>query len=244
MPKAVHLQSWIHFQQYVGEARLAHEVLSTRNKDFARPAHYYGSLLGLHHMLSTDGSDWRRQGRVLAPQFSDRNNALVLAETVRIAESMFSFWESGAVAKSVAPGSSRGRVIVCATWFGFDVNCQLSGQVSPRGRFAQSREDGATQERRPEDEPVHRGVDEDTERVITHNTFSASISDSESNNDVYQWALSMWVSAFRARATLPISPTTANSAARHYYRSVADDAPRPMEPRPRPQSAMTTAALL
>ncbi|KAJ1555294.1 hypothetical protein HK405_002794 [Cladochytrium tenue] len=126
---------------YVGEARLAHEVLSTRNKDFARPAHYYGSLLGFHHVLSADGSDWRRQRRVLAPQFSDRNNALVLAETVRIAESMFSSWESGAVAKSVAPGSSgvasfevpitadMGRFalkVVCAAGFGFDVDWQDS----------------------------------------------------------------------------------------------------------------------
>ncbi|KAJ1567276.1 Eukaryotic translation initiation factor 2 alpha kinase 4, partial [Cladochytrium tenue] len=117
---------------YLADPLLVHKVLVTSHRDFPRPTHYYGSVIGVHNVLVDDGDAWRRQRRVVAPQFSDRNNSFVLAETVRFAKSMFQDWETAASA-STASGKTAFEVpitadmsrfalkLICSAGFGFEV---------------------------------------------------------------------------------------------------------------------------
>ncbi|KAJ1566944.1 Eukaryotic translation initiation factor 2 alpha kinase 4 [Cladochytrium tenue] len=122
---------------FVAEPNLSHELLVARQRDFPRPTHYYSPLVIGLNVLSADGDDWRRQRRVVAPLFSDRNNALVLDETARLAHDMFLHWEKAAgaaptFAVNITADMARFALkIVCSAGFGFDVGWE---DVVPPGR--------------------------------------------------------------------------------------------------------------
>ncbi|KAJ3103835.1 hypothetical protein HDU97_009840 [Phlyctochytrium planicorne] len=77
---------------------LAHQVMNVRYKEFPKPIHDYGLLnvFGLN-IVSTEGEHWRRHRKISAPQFSERNNALVHDEAIRSAHMMFKAWEESAI---------------------------------------------------------------------------------------------------------------------------------------------------
>ncbi|KAJ1552666.1 Eukaryotic translation initiation factor 2 alpha kinase 4 [Cladochytrium tenue] len=129
----------------VGPARgkaVVHEAVKAGRKqrqrmsDFPRPTYYYGSVIDFHDGLVDDSDAWRRQRRVVAPQFSDRNNSFVLAETVRFAKSMFQDWETAASA-STASGKTAFEVpitadmsrfalkLICSAGFGFEYDAYV-----------------------------------------------------------------------------------------------------------------------
>ncbi|KAJ1567234.1 Eukaryotic translation initiation factor 2 alpha kinase 4 [Cladochytrium tenue] len=122
-------ETWL----YLADPLLVHKLLVTSHRDFPRPTHYYGSLIGFHNVLVDDGDAWRRQRRLVAPQFSDRNNTFVLAETIRLAKSMFHHWEAVASA-STTSGQTAFKVpitydmsrfalkVICSAGFGFEVD--------------------------------------------------------------------------------------------------------------------------
>ncbi|KAI8849758.1 cytochrome P450 [Chytridium lagenaria] len=73
-------------------------MMQARYKEFLKPIHHYGVLdVFGRNIVSTESDDWRRHRKISAPQFSERNNALVHDEAVRTARMMFEAWEEEAV---------------------------------------------------------------------------------------------------------------------------------------------------
>jgi cytochrome P450 len=67
--------------------------ITTRRNDFQKPIEIYGivDIFG-KSVLSTEGAEWKRHRRIVAPAFSEKSNALVWKESLRQAASMLEFW--------------------------------------------------------------------------------------------------------------------------------------------------------
>ncbi|KAJ1563123.1 Eukaryotic translation initiation factor 2 alpha kinase 4, partial [Cladochytrium tenue] len=122
--------SWV----YLADPEVVHELLVTRQREYPRPSEYYGRVVGAHNIMSADGDDWRRHRRVAAPQFSDRNVALVLAETERLAAEMFASWDVAAQSTEfkvpiTAEMNRFALKVFASAGLGFDIKWQDS--VSP-----------------------------------------------------------------------------------------------------------------
>lgn len=67
--------------------------MATRRNVFEKPIELYGivDIFG-KSVLSTEGVEWKRHRRVVAPAFSEKSNALVWKESLRQAASMLAFW--------------------------------------------------------------------------------------------------------------------------------------------------------
>ncbi|ORY30708.1 cytochrome P450 [Rhizoclosmatium globosum] len=78
---------------FIAEPALIREVLH-RNKEFVKPVHMYGVLRFFgDNLVSTEGVDWKRHRKIVAPAFSEQNNILVHAASTRIAQEMFASWD-------------------------------------------------------------------------------------------------------------------------------------------------------
>ncbi|KAJ3303513.1 hypothetical protein HDU76_005339, partial [Blyttiomyces sp. JEL0837] len=79
-----------------------------------------------NNIVSTDGSEWKRHRKISAPQFSERNNALVYVETIRPVKSMFEYWErtserdeNGRMVVEIAkPMTALALMVISAVAFG------------------------------------------------------------------------------------------------------------------------------
>lgn len=67
--------------------------VTTRRNDFLKPVEIYGviDIFG-SNMLSSEGDNWRRHRKVVAPAFSEKSNALVWKESLKQATGMLKFW--------------------------------------------------------------------------------------------------------------------------------------------------------
>src|SRR5208282_4856086 len=69
--------------------------MTMRRNDFPKPIEVYG-IIDIYgsSILSTEGADWRRHRKIVAPAFSEKSNALVWKESVRQAAGMLKFWST------------------------------------------------------------------------------------------------------------------------------------------------------
>ncbi|KAG9239747.1 cytochrome P450 monooxygenase-like protein [Amylocarpus encephaloides] len=73
-------------------AQLAAQVTSRRN-DFVKPIENY-KIIGFFggSILTTEGDEWKRHKRIVAPSFSEKSNRLVFEESLRQAQGMMEYW--------------------------------------------------------------------------------------------------------------------------------------------------------
>jgi hypothetical protein len=88
--------------------------MMTRRNDFPKPIEIYGivDIFG-KSVLTTEGVEWKRHRKIVAPAFSERSNALVWKESLRQGASMLKFWskvDGGALGdikvKNTAPATA------------------------------------------------------------------------------------------------------------------------------------------
>jgi cytochrome P450 len=67
--------------------------ITARRNDFQKPIEIYGivDIFG-KSVLTTEGGEWKRHRRIVAPAFSEKSNALVWKESLSQAASMLAFW--------------------------------------------------------------------------------------------------------------------------------------------------------
>ncbi|KAI0350827.1 cytochrome P450 [Trametes cingulata] len=80
---------------YVADPAVAKEIIGARSR-FPKPLDAYELLTTFGgNILVTEGEEWKRQRKVAAPAFGERNNRLVWDETIRIIDDMFqNVWEN------------------------------------------------------------------------------------------------------------------------------------------------------
>ncbi|ORY52416.1 cytochrome P450 [Rhizoclosmatium globosum] len=79
---------------FVANPVLVHDVIVNRQKELGKNVNHYEMLnIFGKNVLGTEGEVWRRHRRVVAPSFSEKNNALVHESSVRIAKEMIGAWE-------------------------------------------------------------------------------------------------------------------------------------------------------
>lgn len=80
--------------------------IATRRNDFLKPVELYGivDIFGVS-MLSSEGDNWKRHRRIVAPAFSEKSNTLVWKESLQQGADMLDFW-------SKLPGNSTRRIMV------------------------------------------------------------------------------------------------------------------------------------
>ncbi|KAH6572683.1 hypothetical protein BASA60_006494 [Batrachochytrium salamandrivorans] len=82
-------------QIWVANADLVKEIV-TRKTDFVKPTALYMMLdIFGSNVVSTEHAEWRRHRKIIAPQFSERNNMCVHRQTVRTVHDMFRSWQTG-----------------------------------------------------------------------------------------------------------------------------------------------------
>ncbi|KAJ1344947.1 hypothetical protein BSLG_000462 [Batrachochytrium salamandrivorans] len=82
-------------QIWVANADLIEEIV-TRKTDFVKPTALYRVLdIFGSNVVSTEHAEWRRHRKIVAPQFSERNNMCVHRQTVRTVHDMFRSWQTG-----------------------------------------------------------------------------------------------------------------------------------------------------
>lgn len=67
--------------------------MMTRRNDFVKPVELYAivDIFG-SSILSTEGADWRRHRKIVAPAFSEKSNSLVWRESCQQTLSMINVW--------------------------------------------------------------------------------------------------------------------------------------------------------
>ena len=67
--------------------------IAQRRNDFPKPIEIY-EMLRIYgsNLVVTEGQDWRRQRKIVSPQFSEANNEIVWNETLKQAQSMTDSW--------------------------------------------------------------------------------------------------------------------------------------------------------
>ncbi|KAI0739084.1 cytochrome P450 [Daedaleopsis nitida] len=74
---------------FVADPAIAQEVVGARSR-FPKPVEAYDMLASFgSNILVTEGHEWKRQRKIAAPAFSEKNNRLVWNETYRIMEALF-----------------------------------------------------------------------------------------------------------------------------------------------------------
>ncbi|KAH6912979.1 cytochrome P450 [Coprinopsis sp. MPI-PUGE-AT-0042] len=73
----------------LADAAAIKDVTSAKST-FPKPTEFYG-VLAIYgpNILTTEGEQWRRYKKLVAPAFTDQNNKLVWAETVRVVAELF-----------------------------------------------------------------------------------------------------------------------------------------------------------
>jgi cytochrome P450 len=101
--------------------------ITSRKADFVKPIASY-ALLNLFgkNMLSSEGEDWKRHRKIVAPSFSDKSNALVWEESIRQMNGLIKLWARTAgntmddmkVANLDPEWSLLALHVICAAGFG------------------------------------------------------------------------------------------------------------------------------
>ena len=69
--------------------------ITTRRTDFEKPVETYEALRVFgESVITTEGAEWRRRRKVVAPSFSEKNHASVWAQALKQCQSMLGFWVS------------------------------------------------------------------------------------------------------------------------------------------------------
>lgn len=101
--------------------------LTGRKHDFVKPVEIYAivDIFGAS-ILTTEGADWKRHRKIVAPAFSEKSNSLVWRESLRQAQGMLKVWSTlhGNTAddmkvKDTAPSTALMALhVICAAGFG------------------------------------------------------------------------------------------------------------------------------
>ncbi|KAF2399450.1 cytochrome P450, partial [Trichodelitschia bisporula] len=106
--------------------------VTTRRVEFPKPTELY-ELLQIYgsNIVTVEGSAWRRHRRIVAPPFSEKNNALVWSESLFQAREMVRTWVDGGRSESVAiPSLSKDVMrfsLHVISRAGFGVRCLWPG---------------------------------------------------------------------------------------------------------------------
>jgi cytochrome P450 len=69
--------------------------IATRRTEFEKPIEDYVVMNHFgRNMLSSEGADWKRQRKMVAPAFSERSNAFVWEQSLQQAQSMLTYWST------------------------------------------------------------------------------------------------------------------------------------------------------
>jgi cytochrome P450 len=88
--------------------------LTARSKDFIKPAELYAvvDIFG-SSILSTEGDEWKRHRKIVAPAFAEKNNILVWTESLHQAAGMLRSWskingntQDHMIVKNAAPATA------------------------------------------------------------------------------------------------------------------------------------------
>jgi hypothetical protein len=67
--------------------------IATRRAEFEKPIEDYVVVNHFgRNMLSAEGTDWKRQRKIVAPAFSERSNAFVWEQSLQQAQSILTYW--------------------------------------------------------------------------------------------------------------------------------------------------------
>jgi cytochrome P450 len=73
----------------------ANVQIATRRTDFEKPVETYEILrIFGESVITTEGAEWRRHRKVVAPSFSEKNHASVWAQVPKQCKSVLDFWAS------------------------------------------------------------------------------------------------------------------------------------------------------
>jgi cytochrome P450 len=85
----------------VKNEKLIHEIYE-RKGDFGKPIHLYKVLdVFGRNVVTTEGADWKKHRKITAPQFSEKNNALVFEVTKKSILELIEIWKSVGFDKKV-----------------------------------------------------------------------------------------------------------------------------------------------
>lgn len=80
---------------FVNDASLIHQITSSREK-FSKKTSDYRVLNAFgRNIVTTEGAEWRRHRKAMAPGFNESNNRLVFHETIMQCEGMIGHWMTG-----------------------------------------------------------------------------------------------------------------------------------------------------
>lgn len=101
--------------------------LTTRRRDFVKPVELYAivDIFG-PSILTTEGEEWKRHRKIVAPAFSEKSNSLVWKESLRQGLGMIDVWSklSGNVPEIMKVGDTAPYIatmalhVICAAGFG------------------------------------------------------------------------------------------------------------------------------
>ena len=87
---------------YTADAEVISQITMRRN-DFPKPLEVYQSLqIYGNNVITSEGQLWRHHRKITSPPFSEKNNHLVWAETLKQCQAMLHAWFDG---NTVKPGS-------------------------------------------------------------------------------------------------------------------------------------------
>jgi len=113
------------------EAEVINQI-TTRRNDFPKPIEMYASLdVYGKNVVSVEGGEWRRQRRIMTPQFNEKSNAVVWKESLFQAGEMIRGWtdntsETKGIVCTLGKDAMRLSLHVISR-AGFDVRCLWPG---------------------------------------------------------------------------------------------------------------------
>ncbi|KAH9273583.1 hypothetical protein BASA83_004251 [Batrachochytrium salamandrivorans] len=84
--------TWLWTGKYNTFAQLGCDTISVVGPDIRRNL---GQPMLIYNVVTTEHAEWRRHRKIVAPQFSERNNMCVHRQTVRTVHDMFRSWQTG-----------------------------------------------------------------------------------------------------------------------------------------------------
>jgi cytochrome P450 len=85
----------------VANEQFIHEIIE-RKTDFGKPIHQYQILdVFGRNVVTTEGQEWKKHRKITAPQFSEKNNALVFDVTKKSIVELMGIWKENGFDKKV-----------------------------------------------------------------------------------------------------------------------------------------------
>lgn len=133
--EAILLVSSVHNVLFVSDASVIHQITSSRER-FPKPTENYEVLNTFgRNIVTTEGPEWRRHRKAMAPGFNEPNNRLVFHETIMQAEGMVRHWmrggsESSSKTIKSLPDDTMRITLYIITAIGFGVRLLWPGETS------------------------------------------------------------------------------------------------------------------